>query len=299
MKKLNQRKIRWICREMEKRNMGAYTIAKIQHITPRHVRRVYEKYMGMNKPRLLLCGRKPEPISNEQIELVVSVRKEHPVGAVNMEKILESKGIRMPHNRIHRILMKQGLAKKEPKKSRRRKWVRYERRHTNSLWHTDWFEFNGMHAIAFLDDASRLATNVQLFDRATSENAVKAVSSAVGAWGKPKQLMSDHGTQFTSLPRETCAKPEMNAFQLKLKELGIQHIKARVKHPQSNGKLERFVHTVRELHKHFGDLNKVVEYYNFRRPHMSLENGNIRTPYQAFIDKRRINERLPEIPRGH
>lgn len=284
---------------MEKRNIGAYTIAKIQHITPRHARRIYRECKGVNKPRLLPCGRKPEPISNEQIELVMSVRKEHPMGAVNIEKILEDRGINIPHNRIHRILMQKGFAKREPKKSKRRKWIRYERRHSNSLWHTDWFVLNGRQTIAFVDDASRVATSVKTFNRATADNAVVALNMAVQTWRVPRQLISDHGTQFTSLPRETCAKPEPNAFQKRLKELDIKHIKARVKHPQSNGKLERFVQTIRMLTNHFGDLDKAVEYYNFRRPHMSLENDSIRTPYKAFMDKWRYNGKEFKLPRGH
>ena len=30
------------------------------------------------------------------------------------------------------------LASEQSRKSRRRKWVRYERTHSNSLWHTDY-----------------------------------------------------------------------------------------------------------------------------------------------------------------
>ena len=288
MKKLNQRKIKWICREMKKGEMGAYSIGRLQHISARHVRRVYAKYREVERPRLMPCGRRPRPITVEEVEQIMAVRREHPqMGAVSIEKVLASREVHIPHNHIHRILKAKGMAKTEPKKSRRRKWIRYERRYSNSLWHTDWFLMGGRQTIAFVDDASRLATAVQMFDKATAENAVTALNIAVQRFGKPKQLMSDHGTQFTSLPRKTCAAPQPNDFQIKLKELCIKHIKARVKHPQSNGKLERFVETIRPLYKHFGDLDKAVEYYDFKRPHMSLENGSIRTPYQAFLDKAR------------
>jgi len=46
--------------------------------------------------------------------------------------------------------------------------------------------------------------------------------------------MMDHGTQFTSLPRYG-KESEPNEFQKYLEENRIVHIKARVKHPQSNG----------------------------------------------------------------
>jgi len=204
------------------------------------------------------------------------------MGAVRISRLLPG----ISHHRTHMVLKESGMAKTEPKKSRQRKWVRYERKHANSLWHTDWFELGGRHVIVFIDDASRLAVAAQAFPNATAENAITALDAAVSRYGYPKQLMSDHGTQFTSLPREGCAEPQPNAFQKRLAELGIQHIKARVKHPQSNGKAERFVGTVRTLMPHFHSLNELVRYYNMRRPHMSLDVGErLRTPFQTFIEK--------------
>jgi transposase InsO family protein len=99
--------------------------------------------------------------------------------------------------------------------------------------------------------------------------------------------MTDHGAQFTSLPRETCSDPKPNEFQQFLKDSGIQHIKSRVKHPQSNGKVERVILTIKLLWNHFQCWDVTFHYYNYKRPHSSLENGGIRTPYQAFIDKTR------------
>jgi transposase InsO family protein len=102
--------------------------------------------------------------------------------------------------------------------------------------------------------------------------------------------MTDHGTQFTSLPRETCSDPGANEFQRFLDEKGIKHVKARVRHPQSNGKVERLYQTLCGLRNHLGSWDKAAEYYNFCMPHMSLENGRLRTPpYEAFMDKMRKN----------
>jgi len=289
MKKLNKRKIKWICRQMKKRDLSAWDIARIQAITPRHARRVYTKYREIKNPILLDPGRKPKPITKEEIETVMSARKGHPFGAVNLEKVLASRKTNIPHNRIHRILKDNGFAKTEPRKSKERKWVRYERKHSNSLWHTDWFILAGKNTIAYLDDASRLATCVMQFDHATAENSAAALDKAIGEWKTPKQLMSDHGTQFTTLPRKTCDNPEPNKFQIRLKELNIQHIRARVKHPQSNGKVERFIPTIRVLYKHFGSLEKAVDYYNMRRPHMSLESESIKTPHETFLEKMEVS----------
>lgn len=48
-----------------------------------------------------------------------------------------------------------GLARDEPRKQMKRKWVRYERKYSNSLWHTDWTLIDGKGWMtAYLDDAS-------------------------------------------------------------------------------------------------------------------------------------------------
>ena len=104
-------------------------------------------------------------------------------------------------------------------------------------------------------------------------------------------MMTDHGTQFTSLPRESCLEPQQNEFQQLLKQYNILHIKARVKHPQSNGKVERVGLTIQQLRKHFPSWDDTVYYYNFERPHSSLENGHLRTPFEAFQDKMRENKK--------
>ena len=234
MKKLNQRKIRWICREVKKGEFSICKIARIQKVTPRHVRRVYEKYRGVKRPCLLPCGRRPKPFSEEEIGVVLTLREEHPICAVYLEKILDDMGYHIPHNRIHKILCAHGMARPEPRKQKRRKpWIRYERDHSNSLWHADWFERDGEKIVLFEDDASRLLTGFGSYQNATAENAKKTLEEAINHFGKPEQLITDHGVQFTSIPRETCPEPRPNEFQRFLKDNEIQHIKARVKHPQT------------------------------------------------------------------
>ena len=293
MRKLNRRKIRWIVGEMDKEELSVYWIAKIQGITPQWARRIHKIYHETGQyPYPKKPGRKPKPITIEEREIVLQTKKEHPVaGAVTIEKILDEKDIHIPHNRIHKILKQEGLAVDEPKKQKRRKWIRYERRYSNILWHADWFENDGKQIIVFEDDASRFITGFGVFSNATAKNAVQALEQAMGKYGIPKQLMTDHGIQFTSIERKSCSNPKPNEFQRFLLQHGIKHIKARVKHPQSNGKVEKAIHTIQVLRNHFHSWGETIEYYNFKRPHSSLENGRLRTPYQAFVDKERKNNK--------
>jgi len=289
MRKLNRNKIRWIVREIEKGERSVYRIAKIQQISPRWVREIYNtytetgEYLFPRKP-----GRKLLPLTLQEQAMILEERNQHPVaGAIALEKLLDQQGVHIPHNRIHRFLKKEGLAQDEPRKQKRRKWVRYERRYSNSLWHADWFEHQQDQIILFQDDASRFITGYGVFGNATALNTIRVLEQAIHWYGVPKQLMTDHGTQFTSLPRETCADPKPNEFQQFLNQVGIHHIKSRVKHPQSNGKVERVILTMRQLAQHFSCWEAVIGYYNYQRPHSSLENGCLRTPYQAFQDKTR------------
>ncbi len=288
MAKLNQRKIRWIVRQWNLGNLSHYQIAKQQNITVQHAQRVATKYNGIQQPKLLNPGRQPEPIPKQQVELVKRLFREQPFGACNMEKILSIDGKHIPHNRIHKIMKQEGLAITQPNKSRRRKWIRYERRFSNSLWHIDWSIFEGKWLIAILDDASRFIVGYGLFDNATQNNSILVMQQAINKYGAPKQLVSDHGVQFTSIARESCLDPSDNKFQKFLKENNIQHIKARIKHPQTNGKLERWWQTNKFLCNHFGSLQKGIKYYNERRPHMSLNTDiALVTPMQAFNEKMR------------
>ena len=64
-----------------------------------------------------------------------------------------------------------------------------------------------------------MITGFGVFSNATAKNAVYVLDDAVDFYGVPKQVMTDHGTQFTNLPRERCLNPEPNVFQKRLEEL--------------------------------------------------------------------------------
>lgn len=291
MRKLSQKKVRWIIREMEKGEISAYQIAKIQKVSQRWVWKLYRRYRKTGKyPYPKRPGRKPSSITDEEREYVKSLKEKHPLsGAITLEHVSATEGRRMPHNRLHRILKDAGLAKDEPKKQRMRKYIRWQRKHSNSLWHTDTFEHgeNDKDMVLYEDDASRFMLDGKPLTRNTSKNCTAVLDKAVKNYGIPKQCLSDRGIQFTSSPREDCPEPGPNEFQKYLKKHEIVHIKARVKHPQTNGKMERAGGTIRKLIKHFGSTEKAMDYYNFKRPHWSLNLEDCETPFQAYIRKMR------------
>lgn len=50
--------------------------------------------------------------------------------------------------------------------------------------------------IAYLDDASRFIVGHGIFDKATTENAISVLGDCINRYGKPPELLTDHGSQF-------------------------------------------------------------------------------------------------------
>ena len=99
--------------------------------------------------------------------------------------------------------------------------------------------------------------------------------------GKIKQCISDHGSQFIS---NVNGDSKFKAF---LKRKGIQQILCRVKHPQSNGKVEKWFETYDKHRFAFATKEEFVRWYNEIRPHRSLNFEVLETPAQAFVRKMR------------
>jgi len=203
----------------------------------------------------------------------------------------------IPKHVIHKILRDEGMARDEPGRRRKRKWVRYERTYSNSLWHTDWKQIHGgMHDgrwfLCYEDDASRMVTGYGIFDEETTENALKVLDEAIGRHGRPASILTDHGSQFYANEKKGAERGQAK-FEERLVELGIRQVLAGVNHPQTDGKLERLHGEIqRKLHefeaimmRKSDPVDLFMTWYNHDRPHMSLDWENQETPAQAFARK--------------
>jgi putative transposase len=178
------------------------------------------------------------------------------------------------------------MAKKELKKSRRRKsWVRYERNHSLSAVHMDWLydEQRGKNVIAVIDDASRMILAYGEFDHATVENSILVLKKAL-KYGKIREVITDRGSQFTAnkIDKKGEHKSKFAEF---CKSQEIKQILCRVKHPQSNGKIERWFGLYRQKRNMYDSLQDFVYWYNQIKPHLSLNFDELETPIQAFRRK--------------
>ena len=282
--KLDEKAIRWIIREKEK-GTPSKIIVEIEKITPRRVNQIYKQYRETEEiPKLRKPGRPKKELTEEELEAIKETYEEYRCNAIVLQTILKERGYRISKNKIHEVLKMNGYAKEEENKKKRKKWIRYERKHSMELWHADWFYYNGKWIIAYLDDASRLITGYGVFENATAENAIKVLREAMDNYGKPESILTDRGTQFYASGGEKKVKG-VSKFEKFLAENGIRHIVGRVNHPQTNGKIERFYGTLKDKARYFETLDEFVEWYNHKRPHMSLNLEELETPYQAFLRK--------------
>ena len=73
----------------------------------------------------------------DEVQLVLGEHKREGVGVVRVAMNLR-KSQDISYSKVYRIMKENGLVTPSAAKSRRRKWIRYEWKHSNSMWHTDW-----------------------------------------------------------------------------------------------------------------------------------------------------------------
>lgn len=136
------------------------------------------------------------------------------------------------------------------------------------MWHTDWHvikatKLNGKRFISYIDDSSRKIMSYGVFENETTKNSLYVLYNAIEEHCvAPYILNSDRGTQFIGSKFDK--KGEANhTFQETLKEIGILFIPSKVRHPQTNGKLERF-HGIldTEFDERFETIHEFIKWYN-------------------------------------
>ncbi len=293
-RKMSDKEIRYI---VKGRNAGksATSLARDMKVTPRHVRRIYARYRRTGKMHVQQkAGRKaaPQPAAG-QVQAVLDMHCIEHVGVMRTAMRLQDAGHIISYNSVYRIMKEQGLVAASDTKSGQKKWLRYERKYSNAMWHVDWHEMKdprlrGLKLVTFLDDSSRCVTAARTFADATSENVVITLREAIGRFGKPATILSDNGRCFNggrskkNMPRGTWTP---TAFEAELLDRGIGLINSRPYHPETNGKLERFHGSIEAEIRHYESLDAYIKYYNERRLHFGLDIAHRQTPIMAFSDK--------------
>ncbi|NOY54362.1 MAG: transposase family protein [Actinobacteria bacterium] len=218
------------------------------------------------------------------------MRKGHPRwGARRIGAELTRAGVDAPVvSTIHQVLVRNGLIAARPPR-RRKANKRFERDIANDLWQIDATRIvladnAEVWVVDVIDDHSRYLLAALAGPAATGDLAWDAFEIAASRYGLPRQVLSDNGLIFTGRLHGTEV-----AFEVSLKELGVELINSAPYHPQTLGKLERFHRTVKEWLTDQGppetleDLQELLDgfrfHYNRRRPHQGIADA---TPAERY-----------------
>ena len=259
-----------------------YQASKQARISIGYMYKLWNRYKkNYEIPRLgLKVGKPIKQISRQEIEIVKSSYEKYRICASRLSKLINRKdNIHIPVYTVHKIMLGLEYAKHKGNKDvRKKKWIRYEREHSLTAVHLDWLYYPELdiYALPVIDDSTRKLLALVEKDSATTESSIEAVEQAL-MHGQITQCITDHGSQFTSNDRGE------SKFQEALAKLKIKHILTRIKHPQSNGKSEKFGHLYKTHRNAFKTKEEFMNWYNNVRPHMSLDE---RTPEEVYQERK-------------
>ena len=169
---------------------------------------------------------------------------------------------------IHRILRKYSLCEKSITRDKPKKYIRWQRKHPNSLWQIDHSDqkVENKWLFSVIDDCSRYSIALVPLNRVTSSVVTKILDDLIKIYGKPREILSDNGSAYG-------LKSEHSKFDRWCRKRGIKHIRSAIHRPTTCGKVERLFQTLkRELSFCNNDLELFRMRYNHFRPHLSLNN---------------------------
>lgn len=263
----------------------SYTKCKTQlkelyefNVSIRTLKRWQKRFSKDDSWNLIDGSRKPNKIyykiTKQVKEEIINLRKKTGWGAKRLKQILSH--LKLSHVTINNIIKEKGLTRKEGNRGTRAKYVRFQRKHANSLWHVDDSEFGEKgKIIAVIDDCSRYSLGILKVNNVNTNVVIKFLDELIKKFGKPRQIISDNGSPYG-------LKSKHSRFDRWCRRNNIDHIRTRVKRPQTNGKVERLFQTIgKEIKFCNNDLEYFRCRYNQFRPHESL---NWQTPSEVFND---------------
>lgn len=211
-------------------------------------------------------------ITKEIEEKIISIRNKTGFGAEKIEKFID-----LSHTSINKVLKKNKLTEPTKRKKKRIKYIRWQRKHPNSLWQIDHSQqkIKDKWVISIVDDCSRKSLAFAVTNSVTTDIVINLIDQLIKIYGKPKQSLTDNGSAYG-------LKSKHSRFDVRCRKRGIQHIRGTVHSPTTQGKVERLFQTFKREFKYCnGDVELWRMRYNHFRPHMSLED---KTPDEIYND---------------
>lgn len=236
-------------------------------------------------------SRTPEDIES----LILSVRADNPGwGAKTIRDVLIKEGrLGIPCAKtVNNILNRHGCISPE-ESLKRQPYMRFEKELCNQMWQVDFKgEFrmeDGQYCypLDILDDHSRFAIRIAPH-LGTANVVIPVFMGAFREFGLPDSILSDNGAQFAGF------KKGYTQFERWLMDLDILPIHGRIKHPQTQGKIERFHRSMKQEilnHTTIADITDAQtklsawrDKYNNVRPHEAL---GMKRPGEVYVPSQR------------
>ncbi len=248
-------------------------------------------------------SRTPEAVE----QLILGLRAENPGwGAKKIHAVLENNGhLGLPCVKtVNNILNRYGCI--SPEESLKRvPFVRFEKERCNLMWQADFkgefrmMDRNYCFPLDILDDHARFCIR-NLPHLSTANVVILTFLGAFREFGMPDSILSDNGAQFAGF------KKGYTQFERWLMDLDILPIHGRIKHPQTQGKIERFHRTMKQEflnHTEIADIDDARqkfaawrEKYNNERPHEAL---GMKRPADVYEpSKREYKEKIEKFEYG-
>jgi transposase InsO family protein len=238
-------------------------------------------------PEGLIDQRRGGPRGSKLAEItkrtILLLKKSHPEYGCRRISDMLLRGPALPasESAVARVLHEAGYQLSEEVTEPHPDKVRsFERAKPNQLWQTDLFTFilkrqnRRVYLVAFMDDHSRFIVSYGLHASQSSALVLEVLRAGVASYGAPAEILTDNGSQYVTWRGRS-------AFSKELQKLGIAHVVAKPRRPQTLGKVERFWGTLwRECLANavFIDMDEArkriglfVDHYNFQRPHQGIE----------------------------
>jgi len=216
-------------------------------------------------------------------ERIVALRRERPDwGARKLAVLLARDGLALPAATVHRILLRRGLVRDDDR--RQPAMQRFEREQPNQLWQMDFKSPKGwgqpVGPLSVLDDRSRYA--ITLFQTGTTraEAVREQLEQAFTQAGLPDAMLMDHGIPWWN----GASAGGWTQLSVWLMKQNVRLYLSGVRHPQTQGKVERFHGALEKARRLRGLpepalrqswLDDFRQDYNHVRPHEALA---MRTP---------------------
>lgn len=246
--------------------------------------------------------------SGEKVEArVLELRARHPRwgGRKLRRRLLDIGDIEVPSaSTITAILGRNGLLSEEDGAGQPRAYQRFEHAAANDLWQMDFKGHIGMsgggrcHPLTVLDDHSRYSIGLRACANEQAATVISELTMMFRQYGLPVRMLMDNGSPWG----DEGGQP-WTIVTSWLVRLGIRISHIRPRHPQTQGKDERFHRTLKaEVLSRQDFVNLAAcqqmfdpwrEIYNRERPHESLK---LNVPQSRYTPStRRYPEVLPAV----